>query len=364
MLLLAPQGPLSFVAVAGWARQEQQRAVAVLDEAVRRCPAEARLHHERGHLHVLLGAPALAEDDFRKAVALDAGGADSTRADDRVELGRLLHAAGKYQAAIDAYRAALKERPDRAHAWRLLAQPLLALKRYQAAGVALDRYLEAFPLMPGRPPGPQQAGALAEALKVRGLVHDEVAFAYRARGTLHLQKRNMREALDCYTQGLRFARDPEMLTLRGWIYLFTNAPDLALADFEEALTLRPRSPDALLGRANTRIRFGLLQEALNDAEQGLRLAGNDARCQYNAARVYAQAAGLVKVTGTGRQRQGAGPAHARRAVELLRRALKQTPAEERAAFWRDYVVADPSFDAIRRDSGLKALAVSFDLTTR
>src|SRR4029078_10714022 len=80
-------GPLAVLPVEG-----RRGAADVLDEAVRRCPPDARLHHERGLLRESLGDYAGAREDLERAVALaTASGTEGTLADDLAGLGRLYH---------------------------------------------------------------------------------------------------------------------------------------------------------------------------------------------------------------------------------------------------------------------------------
>src|SRR5262249_6821746 len=244
----------------------------------------------------------------------------------------------------------------RSAAWRLMAQPLLALGRHEEAGRALDRFIATVPVAEGKPPAPEQAGALAGGLEGRGLGPDRRAKALRARGLLHQTRGDQRSALDCYTQGLRLARDPETLALRGWTYLSYDAPELALADFDEAARLRPGWADALIGRANVRVRLGQTREALEDVERGAAGAA-DARMLYNAARVHAQAVAALR---DAPKKQAEAERCERRAAELLRQALERTPVQQRPAFWKDHVQADRAFDPVRRGGAMSALAARYE----
>jgi hypothetical protein len=83
------------------------------------------------------------------------------------------------------------------------------------------------------------------------------------------------------------------------------------------------------------------------------------RTLYNAARVYAQAVPRIRDPAPGwRPARLSAAACEEQAVELLRGALARVRADERAAFWREYVRADPSFGAIRQRPAMRALAAA------
>ena len=58
---------------------------------------------------------------------------------------------------------------------------------------------------------------------------------------------------------------------RGMAHLEARRPQLAAADFQRALELNPRSPEALLGRGTLRLRAGNLREALEDFDGAIAL---------------------------------------------------------------------------------------------
>ena len=355
-MALAPGGVVALAVVEAAQRAARTRAVAVLDDAVAKCPPAARLFHERGRLRVQLGQFPAAKADFTRAVELGAGGGGSSLADDWIELGRLRDQDDEPAAAVQAFEAALAAGPDRAIAWRLMARPLMALGRFREAAAALDKYLATAPVAPGTAPGPDLAAAFADALRAKGLAAEEEVRAFRARGVLHTRLDDLRAAIEAYTRALSLVRDPDTLALRGWTYLALDAPELAGADFDEALAARPKAGPFLLGRANARVRAGRAAEATADAEAGLAAGPADARTLYQAARVYAQAAPLVlKATGD----TAATTRAVRRAADLLDRAAQATPAADRGRFWATFVRGDRAFDGIRAGDAMAALDAKY-----
>jgi eukaryotic-like serine/threonine-protein kinase len=362
-LLLSPGPAVPLGAMEAARADARKGALAALDEGVARCPTSSRIFHERGRVRLAMADFAGAREDFRQAITQATGrGATSTLADDLIELGRLQARDGQAEDAVRSLRAALAIRPDKAVAHRLLAKPLLALGRHEEAAKALDRYLETVPVTPGKAPTPEQGSELAEVLRDRGRIQEEQARAFRGRGLMHLQARNLRSSIESYTLSLNYRRDGETLSLRGWALILCNSPELALADFEEAIGGGGADANALIGRAAARVRLGQAREAARDAEAGLRLAGDDVRHHYNAARVFALA------VPERRESPRPGPATPEaafqadcevRAAEQLRRVLESTPAAERPTFWTEFVERDRAFDAVRSGKPMTRLASKY-----
>src|SRR5207248_8840570 len=140
-----------------------------------------------GKLQRLLGRAAEAQADYLSAVALapDAG-PRSTVAEDLLEVARLLHARGEFAQSVAAYDVVTERWPGLTVAHRLRAEPLLALKRYAEVGRSLDRFIGATPPAPA---DTAQARLLAEAHRVRGLMHVEAG--------------DFRAALESYARALQ-----------------------------------------------------------------------------------------------------------------------------------------------------------------
>jgi hypothetical protein len=87
------------------------------------------------------------------------------------------------------------------------------------------------------------------------------------------------------------------------------------------------------------------------------------RLLWNAARIYAQAAGKLGADVAKRDRRAVERRfqYEQRAVQLLRQALDDVkPASERAAFWRDYIEADKAaLNPIRPSAAFAQLAAEY-----
>jgi tetratricopeptide (TPR) repeat protein len=190
---------------------------------------------------------------------------------------------------------------------------------------------------------------------------------YRTRGLIRARLGNYPGAIADYDQALTLAPDPATYAHRGWTYLATDAPRLALPDFEEAIRLDPESGDAHNGRGYSRVRLGLYREAVEDAKTALRLGPTSPRLSWNAARIYAQAAGKLDADAARRDRKAVGlrSQYEQRAVHLLRQALDLTPAPARAAFWRDCIGADKvALNPIRRSPAFAQMAAEYSRPAR
>jgi tetratricopeptide (TPR) repeat protein len=359
---LAPGGPVGYAAaVAEHRRAGLADARRVLDEAITLQPRVALLYHERVRVHVLRGDADAAREDVAKAILLARNlKRNSTLADDLLELGRLKHQARDFPAAADAFRfvhdfaAPPFAAEKRALAAHRLADALLALRDFDGAAKAADNYLALTPAPEGTTLPAGQAGRLAAALKLRGVIHADPRNA----------DRNLRAAIDYYTRSLVFARDPQVLTLRASAYAAAGATGLAVADFDEALKARPGDADALLGRAELRALAGQYREALADADEADRAAAAPGalpherkRHRYTAARVYAQVVVADLNTDT-------APARVGRVAALLRATFADVAPADRAKFWQDAVLADPALARLAAHPALAELAAGLGVAGR
>ena len=138
-----------------------------------------------------------------------------------------------------------------------------------------------------------------------------------------------------------------LLSRRGWLYIVSDAPRLALHDFEAAIQIDPSIGDAYNGRGFARLRLGEHRDAVADAEECLSFGEPNSHLLYNAARVYALAAVIAaaEVRQKGQETVTLVARYQDRATGLLREAVKRMPDDQRASFWREVVPADPALRA-------------------
>ncbi|MBI5757532.1 MAG: tetratricopeptide repeat protein, partial [Planctomycetales bacterium] len=279
-------------------------ALKQLDLAVEHQPSVAQLYRLRARLHLERNEPALALADFDQAVHRD-DTSSPFHADDLVERGRLLLREGKHQEALASFNAALNVRKDHSLAQRLRAETLFHLRKFEEVIEAFDRYL-----VTGKP--------LESVYRGRGLAKSELGM-YPG-------------AIEDFTKALELQPTSAVQAYRGWMHVVCDAPKLAQRDFELAIELDPKNGDAYSGRGFVRSIHKQSREALEDAEEALRLGPKSPRLLYNAARIHAQSA-------------GAGNS---RVFDLISEALALLPAEQRSAFWSTQVRTDAALDTIRQ----------------
>lgn len=243
-----------------------KKAIVELDLATDRSPHDAVAHAMRGDVSMRMGNDDEAIADFRKAAAREQD--LSKRARSYREIGAIHQRAGRLDEAVKEYLRALSFDDKDADTHRLLAEAYNKLNQREKAEASWTRYLEL-----GDPKGD----------------------VYRGRGLSRASRGQYREAMNDYTRSLELEPSPNMLTRRGWAYL-TQANQLALEDFDEAVRLNPENPDSYNGRGYARVMMGDHAAAVADAEEAIKRAKaaaekgkNDWQNFFNAATIYAQA---------------------------------------------------------------------------
>jgi tetratricopeptide (TPR) repeat protein len=318
-------------------RNRLDEAIRCYDRAIDANPDFAPLY--RGRADVYLGRKDLSQEqraqvlsDLEKAIKKVAPG-DPVVARDHINRARLLHLDGRAQEALVACDTAVKIAPDYPEAHLLRLRILLDLRRD-------DDLLDS-----------------CEALLAQGKPSPEL---YELRSLARTRQGNYGGAIEDVSKVLELRPDLTLLlTRRGRLYLATQAPRLALRDFDRALALDPANSDAFAGRGEAQIHLGDYRVAVADAQTALTLSVPDERLAYNAARIYAQAAQAVatEVRRRGRDALAQFNKYQDRAVDLVTESMRQIAPEHRAEFWRNQIQGDPAFQPIvpRLSARLKAL---------
>lgn len=271
--------------------------------------------------------------DLDRVIELDGPAGRRNLADDHTKRGRILHQLGRRSEAHDAFAAAfriIEHYPPAEHAE---ARLFLDEDRFREALASLDNYLA------------RRAGTF-EDLQTRGQLRVKL-------GDFAGAVNDLSRAIDlCATtqasaeEGAVRSELSRLHAQRGWVYIVTDAPKIALADFKDALRLDPENSDAYNGLGFVRVATGNLRQGIADAEEALRRGPRTPRMLYNSARVYAEAAGVLRAT-----RDKSSPTliqrHETRALELLGSALEATPRNDRGRFWAEYVQKDVAMNALR-----------------
>jgi tetratricopeptide (TPR) repeat protein/tRNA A-37 threonylcarbamoyl transferase component Bud32 len=311
--------------------QRQKRwdeAVEQFTQAIARKPGWPPLYRGRAAVQIarddLLPAQrAAALRDLEDAIRFEKPG-NPILASDHTDRGELLRWDRRLEEALAASDAALQVRPDYDRAHRLRVLVLLDLKRHDEVLRSCD-------------------GALAQG-KPWADIHEIRGVARAGRG-------DFAGAIADYSQALVLRPgQSRVLNLRGLAYLASDAPRLALGDFDDALRLDASSAEAHSGRGLALARLGDHCAAVVAAEESLRHDPASTRRAVNAARIYAQAAlaAAAEVTQKGPTAVALVDRYQDRAVALVKRALEQLPAERRAAFWQSQISADPALRPLQR----------------
>ena len=280
--------------------------------------------------------------DVQETIQLEPPGSKLLAAD-HTERGRILHAQKKYEAAVKAYDLALRIDPDYAAAHHDRGGALMESAQYAEAIRAFDNYLR------------------------KGKPEPEI---YEARGLARMKLKDLTGAIADFSRALEMEpKSARLYAYRGWTFLVDKAPTPALRDFEQAVQLDPKNADAYNGRGLAGVKLGRIRESIADADEALRLGRSVSRLEgpesirmfYNAARIYAQAAGRIDVDARQANYRTAWTRYAYqdRAVDLLRQALDRLPAEKRAAFWRETIHSDDALEPIARSRAFVQLAAPY-----
>ena len=345
-------------------RKEWSKAITDLESAIRLKPPQWQAREMLAQVYDREGKPDLAIEQFSQAIALFPEMASLYRARAAVELRRekqnasqrdralrdletairlegpgspfiptdqtnravLLHRQGREQEALSACAAALEVAPLFLDAHLLRIDVLRKLKRHSEVIRSCDVLLT-------------QGKPSAELYELRALAKQELKDYEGA-----IEDNTLAHAMR--------PRSASILERRGGLFLITDAPRLALRDFEGAIALDPSSrssADAYLGRGLARASLGLHREAAADASRALRLGEPTDERLYSAARIYAKAAGAAtaEVSKSGQAAVSLASRYQDEALEQLRKAIALLPAGERANFVRDVVQTDPALAVIR-----------------
>jgi tetratricopeptide (TPR) repeat protein len=305
-----------------------------LSRAIERRRDYAPLYRARAELALARKAltdsqRAAALSDLDHAIRLESPG-NSVLARDQTNRGRLLTLDHREAEALAAYDAAIKISGDSDDAHRLRIELLLRSKRHNDVIRSCD------------------------ALIARGKASSAI---YEVRSLARAELKDFPGAIEDVTNAVATRRDRSpLLSRRGWLYILSDAPRLALHDFQEAIRLDPSSGDAHNGRGSARLRLGEHRQAVTDAEKALVLGKPSPDLYYKAARVYAVAAvaAAAEVRKKGQDTAALVAMYQDRAAVLLHETLRLMPADQRASFRRDVIQSDPALKMLlRRVSSLE-----------
>src|SRR5262249_27139745 len=224
-----------------------------------------------------------------------------------LERARTLLRDRRYKAAVEACTATLKLSPQQALPHEVFGRALLALGRYAQAERSFDQYL-------------RQGG-------------EQISDIFRGRGLARMKLGKYPEAVEDYTRALELAPDGEIYQHRGWAHFFADAWKLALRDFAKAIELDPAAGDAHTGPAPARVMLGDYGRAVADAEEALLRKPRTPEMMHNIACIFAQAVARAEADRQEEDRQSLAESYRGRALKAVHETLAMLPPEERLSFW-------------------------------
>jgi tetratricopeptide (TPR) repeat protein len=319
-------------------RVDLPKAMNAIDSAIEREPRMGALYRLRAQYQVKLKNVPEAIKDYDLAIAKEPA-LSPNRIGDQLEKAKLLYRQKQYQEAVTICNEALTgeneataKKSQRIRLHTLRSEALIELRRFAEAVESYDR---------------------AERLG-----WDPDAEGYRFRGLARGKMGRHSEAIADLSMSVEKNPLPEVFAERGWIYLVSSAPKLALWDFEESIRRKP-SADAFSGRGFARVVLGQLPEAIADVKESLSQGSETPRLLFNASRITAQVGAKTPVPEKGKP-GSATATEARQklfdqSLEYLKKSLEALPSEKRASFWRDVVKPDEAMNPLRNQPGFAKL---------
>jgi serine/threonine protein kinase/tetratricopeptide (TPR) repeat protein len=339
-------------------------AEAEIDKAVKLSPLP-ELYEMRAFLHLGRNRVAQARPDLERVIDMESKGGNLDRlAKCRLALGWSLDKEGEHKRALKQYDSVvmLKPKPEFLKlAQRLRAMAFLKLEQPSQAGAAVDSYLS-----------------------LGGEADGDV---YYARGLIYEKEDKLPDAIKLYTLALQ--RDPQhhqACRQRGWVYVATQALQLAAKDFDSCVRARNADGDALIGRGYTSVRLRQVKEGLLDAARAEEEGALTDRLWYYLARIYAHAAVHFQLearppefpgravfrtaAGLGDQRRDylakleRSAQYKRKACVCLEQSLKKMAGDRQRNFWLARVEQDKAFLLLRDQSHYIELRARYGGTER
>jgi tetratricopeptide (TPR) repeat protein len=172
---------------------------------------------------------------------------DKETADYWFQKGYSFYEAEKYKEAIEAYRQAIRIKPDYAEAHYNLGCAYDNLGMHKEA---IEAYKQAIRIKPN----------FAE-------VHDSLGLVYYNLGCVYAEQRNYQEAIESYKQAIRSKPNyAEAYNNLGWAYLDVKDYQKAIESFREAIRIKPD-----YDKAHNNLRIASDKSADSLAQQGNRI---------------------------------------------------------------------------------------------
>ncbi|MEH2118375.1 tetratricopeptide repeat protein [Nostoc sp.] len=256
------------------------------------------------------------------------------------ELGKLLHSADEFEAAIASYDQALKFQPDYHDAWNNRGNALYNLGRNEEAITSYDQALKFQPdyhlawfnlgiVLNNLGCFEEAIASYDQALKFQPDYHD----AWNNRGIVLRNLRRNEEAIASYDQVLKIKPDYHRAWYnRGYALDDLGRNEEAIASYDQALKFQLDYHRAWNNRGIALYNLGRNEEAIASFDQVLKFQPDDYQAWYNKACCYALQGNIEQ------------------ALKKLEKAFNLNREE-----CSEWAKSDSSFDGIRQNERFQAL---------
>jgi tetratricopeptide (TPR) repeat protein len=362
--------------VAKWRMNQTKEAIEDFNKSIQLAPENATVYNNRGNALMDLGHPDEAMKDFDRAIALSAnyGAAYNNRGNARVAL-------NQYDPAFQDFRKAVELMPQSAVPFNGRGMAHSELKRYHAAVRDLSRAISINPKYVAAYQHRAAAyfalgmyrEAAADATQVLTLQPDVPLpdiLLLRARANAGDKKFNA--ALDDLNKAIEAKPDlVDAYIERGVVFTQARRFDDAIGDLTRALELDAQNARAYAMRASVKLQAApsaaanaeanaqANQDALNDVNQALQIAANDAVALRIRANIYEALTRNDEAIADYRNALAQDPFQAE-SREALQRLGQEVPAEEGSVLGEEvagwvinepqpgrYIASNPKYPALR-----------------
>lgn len=242
-----------------------EKAILHFDRQLKRVGESSETYSQRGLAYQFLGKTNEAIADFSKALETDKNEIVTL-----TRRGQTYQGLGKHDLAVEDFTRVIRQNADDHIARYHRSVSRLALGKVDEARSDLIKAIKVDPQHPRYhillAEILQRAGETAKVFEYynKAVQHDPTdANSYRKRGLAHAGAHNYLNAISDFTHSLELQPNQlDVLILRGQAHLKAEHPNLAIEDFELALTHNDQLAKAYSGRSHALVQQGKLEYAL------------------------------------------------------------------------------------------------------